>query len=145
MHAKAAALYSAALRVAGQIGASKDYLRTPRFFEYSLIVPFTLVADPFPPGWLELDNRLAQFQQTLPTVDRINPARPDLYGKVLLVSLLTHGAIIELHQPLEIQGSGIPSNSRSVAAALSAFNVLSNINIGSIPHVDPITSVSDRQ
>lgn len=103
------------------------------------------VADPFPPGWLELDNRLTQFQQALPTVDRINPARQDLYGKMLLVSLLAYGAIIELQEPLEIQGSGIPLNSRSVAAATSATRVLGNINIGGIPYVDPIVGVSDRR
>ena len=109
------------------------------------MILLALVADPFPPGWLELDNCLTQFQQTLPTVDRINPARLDLYGKALLVSLLAYGATIELHQPLEIQGSVIHLNTRSVAAAMSAFRVLDSINIGSISYVDPIVGVSDSQ
>lgn len=102
------------------------------------------MADPFPPGWLELDSRVTQFQQALPTVDRINPTRQDLYSKVLLVSLLAYGATIELHQPLEIQGSGIPLNSSTFTAAMSAFNVLDSVNIAGIRYVDPIVGVSIR-
>lgn len=85
---------------------------------------------------------MTQFRQTLPAVGRINVSRQDLLCKVLLVSLLAHGATIELHQPLEIQGFGIPSNSSSFTAAMSAFNVLANINIANIPYVDPIVGVS---
>jgi len=89
-------------------------------------------------GWQELNSRVAQFQQSMPSIDRIHPARQDLYSKILLISLLVHCTTIELHQPLEARGTGIVPNSRSLTAALAAVDVLSRINIGGITHVDPI-------
>ncbi|KAH9837967.1 uncharacterized protein C8Q71DRAFT_796330 [Rhodofomes roseus] len=117
MHSKAAALYSAAARIAAQFGT----------------MPNT-----FPTGWQSLDHRVAEFQLVLPAADHIHPRRRDLLIKILLINLLVHGATIELHQPLEVQGNGIVPNSRSLAAALAAANVLGRMNIGSIVHVDPI-------
>ncbi|KZT71081.1 hypothetical protein DAEQUDRAFT_666500 [Daedalea quercina L-15889] len=116
-HAKAAVLYSSAARVAAQTG---------------------MMANTLPPFWLALDDRIAQFEQVLPPVDRINPSRQDLHNKILLVNLLVHGAVIELHQPLEIQGPVFVSNSRSTRAALAAVNILTRINVERLSHVDPI-------
>ncbi|KAH9925721.1 uncharacterized protein B0H18DRAFT_876938 [Fomitopsis serialis] len=121
MHAKASVLYSAAARIAAQFGTMNNV---------------------FPTDWQELINRVAQFQQAMPSMDRIHPARQDLYIKILLISLLVHCATIELHQPLEVRGTGIVPNSRSLTAALAAVDVLSRINIGGIAHVDPIVGVS---
>ncbi|KAI0732142.1 hypothetical protein C8Q72DRAFT_166621 [Fomitopsis betulina] len=100
LHAKAAALYSEARRVASQ------------FRTYTL-----------PAGWAELDKRLGQFIHELPAIDglqqTIQQGTPD--RRLLVVHMLARSAVIELHDPLECNGFGA---GKAFPFALDAVQVM---------------------
>ncbi|KZT64480.1 hypothetical protein DAEQUDRAFT_769658 [Daedalea quercina L-15889] len=115
LHAKAAALYSEARRLATQ------------FHSYAL-----------PPGWTELDRRIGQFIQSLPSLDGVQPAQRALASKMLVVHMLAYGATIELQAPLEPRGIG---TSRVLALAFDAVNILNQNGIRDRALVDPMVGV----
>lgn len=64
-------------------------------------------------------------------------------GRLPLVHLLVNCATVQLHQPLDLQGTmGTPTNSQTFATAYVAVNVLVETNIGALTFVDPAVGVS---
>ncbi|KAI0923721.1 hypothetical protein AcV5_009194 [Taiwanofungus camphoratus] len=115
MLAKAAFLFERATRLASQWASADNAFQT-RF--------------------LYLENRIEQFKQALPSIERVDPARLDVIRSLLLVHTLCHCATIKLHTPLD--QNDITINSRTLQAAVSAVRVLQLVNVNGITYINPI-------
>ncbi|KAI0358120.1 hypothetical protein OH77DRAFT_1494441 [Trametes cingulata] len=115
MHAKAAILYEGATRLASRYNPSSQAM------------------------FLSLDNRIEQFKQALPRIERFDPARVDIVRAVLLVHTLSQCATIQLHTPL-VQDR-VTANSRTYQAAHAAMRTLRGVNVEILNCVNPFAGI----
>ncbi|KAH9933497.1 uncharacterized protein B0H18DRAFT_1115487 [Fomitopsis serialis] len=111
LHAKAATLYSQARRIADQFN--------------TYITPL---------GWAELDRRIGQFIQSLPSLESVQPGDRHLQSTLLVVYTLACGAVIALQEPLLHHSVG---TTKAVSAAFDAVNVLNRVDVRGVC-VDPM-------
>lgn len=137
MLAKAAFLFERATRLASQWASGKYQSDEP--FP-SCCTDHIQADNAFQTRFLYLENRIEQFKQALPSIERVDPARLDVIRSLLLVHTLCHCATIKLHTPLD--QNDITINSRTLQAAVSAVRVLQLVNVNGITYINPILAVS---
>ncbi|CAL1714575.1 unnamed protein product [Somion occarium] len=103
----------------------------------------------FQTRFLALDNRIEHFKRSLPGLSLTEasssqddrPAQTDTEKLrcMLCCHTLVQCATIQLHTPLQ-QGQD-PTNSRTLAAAIAAANLLREVDVRSLSFVDPIMGV----
>lgn len=120
LHAKAAALYSEARRLASKFDACENPLQI-----ISVAWTDAALTDALPGGWTQLDKRVGQFVHELPELDGLQQSAPQNIAarRLLVVHILSCGAIIELHEPLERSGTGA---AKALPAALDIVQVLNH-------------------
>ena len=114
---------------------------------HDVLISREAAAHAFQARFLGLDNRIEHFKRFLPALssqgtNHTEQSRPDIVKLrcLLCCHTLAHSATIQLHTPIQ-QGQD-PTNSRTLAAAISAANLLREVNAGSLGIVDPIMGVS---
>ena len=86
-----------------------------------------------------LDRGIQQLTLDLPPIQNVDPARPDVLRKLVMIHILAHCAVLQLHKPLE--QPAVMYQGRSWNAAHSAVAVLQQINIGAITYMEPGVAV----
>ncbi|GBE86655.1 hypothetical protein SCP_0905350 [Sparassis crispa] len=88
---------------------------------------------------LFLDNCIERFKATLPAMDGIYSARPDIIRNLLMVHTLAHCATIQLHTPAA--QASVASSDITLTAAEAAIRALQGVNTDAIEFITPIMPV----
>ena len=86
-----------------------------------------------------LDRGIQQLAHDLPPIENVDPSRPDVLRKLVMIHILVHCAVLQLHKPLE--QPAVMYQGRSWNAAQSVVAVLQRINIGAITYMEPGVAV----
>ena len=136
MHAKAAALYDQAARLASHIESSRARL----FYSLGYDALTSILANPSTQQRIVgIDARIESFKRSIPPLDRVDPNRPDVLRSLAVVHLLTRCALIKLHMPLMNEPG---SNERAISATRSIVGILRGLGTSGIDVVNPIMGVS---
>ncbi|KAI0078724.1 hypothetical protein K474DRAFT_1593666, partial [Panus rudis PR-1116 ss-1] len=105
------------------------------------------LAPSFQSAFLSVDNRIEHFKQNLPPLPTSDSAGSDtrtlptaaelsVHRCLLIIHTLSHSATIQLHTPL--QQDHDPMNSRALASAIAAANLLQGVDVRGFGFVDPV-------